>query len=90
MKVRYENFNGERIDTNVADYICREISTAGGHGYGQIEQLQAELDTTRDILARLVTVLEDDLTTDQIRYLCTGSKEPVTWPKFEILEETER
>ncbi len=87
MKVRYENFHGEAIETTVADYVQWLINNAGGYGDGQIEDLKTQLNETRDILARLITVLEDTFDKEDVSYLCTGSKEPSTWSHFEVVEE---
>lgn len=75
MKIRHKNFHGDTVETTVAGYVKRQIDSAGGHGYGQIEQLQAELNETKQFLLRVVTVLEDALDEDDVRYLCKGTRE---------------
>lgn len=45
--------------TTLSDYMKGEVSGAGGHGYGQLEQMEAELDKLRDMFADLLDALPD-------------------------------
>lgn len=76
-KIRYKHpFRGDVREVTVVEYIkAQDIGRAGGYGYGRVEQLEAELEATRDVLLRLIEVVAPALDEDEIRTLCASYRE---------------
>ena len=85
MKVRQKNMNGEIVTESVGDAVARVIGQAGGHGYGQMEQLQAELDETQQILIRLCDIVSDALDEDDI-YRLLGHEKGHSFSQLEVIK----
>lgn len=66
MKIRQKDWNGVLVTESVGDAVQRAIGQVGGHGYGQMEQLEVELHETQRFLFRLCDVLGDVLDKDDI------------------------
>ena len=60
--------------TTIADYVETQLNQAGGHGYGQLEQVEAELAATKELLLKLVAIVSPSMSAKDIHAL-TGA----TW-----------
>lgn len=85
-RVRTTAYSGRSTTMSVGEYVEREIDRAGGYGYGQIEQLQVELNATKEVLLRVVDVLADLVDEDDIRRICDQTPDRVYADRFEVLK----
>ena len=85
MKIRYKHwYQGDTRTVTVSQYIEREIiDRAHMITYGQVEALQEELRATKEVLLRLIKLLEDDFDEEAIRQLC----DPTGHAQLEAVEE---
>lgn len=86
LKVRQKTWCGDVVTESISDAVERELANVGGHGYGQVEQLGAELDATQKILFRLIDVLSDSLDVADVFKLLDRIPED-TFHKIEVIEE---
>jgi hypothetical protein len=87
MKIRRKNWRGEIVTESIGSAVSSEINRAGGHGYGQIEQLEAELGITQEFLVRLCDVVADAMDPEDVYTLFGRFKsEEAQWDGFEVVE----
>ena len=89
LKVKQKTWNGKMVTESVADAVQRKLNQAGGHGYGQAEQLQADLSATQEMLVRLIDVIGPSLDEDEIYQLLAKDKSVTSYDHFEVVEEPE-
>jgi hypothetical protein len=86
MKIHLNNFNGERLTLTIGEAVAYELLHVGGHGYGQIEQLERELAETQRFLVRLCDIIAPSLTKEEIFQLF-GINTDCNFNKFEVVDE---
>ena len=89
MKVRRKNWRGEITTESIGSAVSSEIDRAGGHGYGQIEQLEAELRVIQQFLVRLCDIVGDAMDPEDV-YTLFGrykSDEEAQWDGFDVVED---
>lgn len=89
MKIHRNNYNGERLELTVGEAVAHELGRVGGHGYGQVEQLKAELDETQAFLIRLCDIIAPSLTKEEIFQLFGKNTGPqqYNFDRFEVVDE---
>lgn len=60
----------------VLEYVEQQLGETGGHGYGELEQLQAELEATQELLLKLVGIVSRSMTPQDIHELTGAEWEP--------------
>ena len=89
LKVKQKTWNGKIVTESIADAVQRKLNQAGGHGYGQVEQIQADLSATQEMLVRLIEVIGPSLDEDEIYQLLGRTKETAHFDHFAVVEEPE-
>lgn len=86
MKIR-QRTEGGLIVESVGEAAERELAQAGGHGYGQVEQLEADINALKVMLVQLIDVVSDALEPDDIYYLFDREKSEQEFDEFEVIDE---
>lgn len=86
MKVKHKTWNGKMVVETVGDAVQRAIGQSGGHGYGQIEQIEAELRETQRFLYRLCDIMAEVMTPEDVCRLLGRSPEGPHHDDLEVAE----
>ena len=63
------------------------MDQVGGHGYGELEQMQAELAATKDLLLKLVGIVSRSMTPQDIHELTGAEWETTVSYVAQIVED---
>lgn len=65
VKIRYAGYRGGAL-VSLADYVKREVQGPSWHDGGELESIRSELQSTREFLERLIIVMSETMTPEQI------------------------
>ena len=85
LKVKQKTWGGKIVTESVADAVRRNLCQVGGHGYGQVEQIQADIEATQEMLLRLIEVLGPALDKDEIYQLLGKTEENAYYTRLEVV-----
>lgn len=87
MKIRQRPISGDTVTETLGQAMEREFAQAGGHGYGQVEQLEADIRVTQEFLVRVIDVFGETLDREKVYKLFGRHPADTAFDSFEVIEE---